>query len=62
MPKRPKRLKVTVQVENDVLDDLEDLLKQATTERSHFYVASCCRRAIEEIKRLRSEVEEEGPV
>ena len=53
---------MTVQVENDVLDDLEDLLKQATTERSHFYVASCCRRAIEEIKRLRSEVEEEGPV
>ena len=62
MAKRPKRLKVTVQVENDILDDLEDLLKQATTERSHFYVASCCHRAIEEIKRLHSEIEEDGPV
>lgn len=37
----------------DILDDLRDLLKQATTERSHYYVASCCRRAIEEIQMLR---------
>lgn len=57
---RPKRLKVTVQLENDILDDLEDLLLQATKERSHFYVASCITRAIEEIKRLRSETEPDG--
>ena len=37
----------------DIVDDLEDLFKQATTERSHHYVASCSRRAIKEIKRLR---------
>jgi hypothetical protein len=51
---------VTVQLENDILDDLEDLLLQATKERSHFYVASCITRAIEEIKRLRSETEPDG--
>ena len=38
----------------DILDDLEDLHKQATTEHSHYYVASCCKRAIEEIERLRA--------
>ena len=37
----------------DILERLEDLLKQATTEHSHYYVASCCREAIAEIKRLR---------
>lgn len=37
----------------DILDDLRDLLKQATTERSHYYVAECCRRAIQEIESLR---------
>lgn len=31
---------------------LEDLLKQATTDRSHFYVASCCREAIAVIQLL----------
>lgn len=35
---------------SDILEDLVDLHKQATTERSHFYVASCCARAIAEIK------------
>ncbi len=40
----------------DILDKLADLLKQAETERSHFYVASCCREAIAEIIRLRSEL------
>lgn len=35
-----------------IIEKLEDLLKQATTERSHYYVASCCREAIAEIKRL----------
>lgn len=37
----------------DVLDDLVDLHNQATTERSHYYVASRCRLAIDEIRRLR---------
>lgn len=37
----------------DILDKLNDLLKQATTERSHYYVASCCRESIAEIKKLR---------
>lgn len=37
----------------DILDDLKDLHKQATTERSHYYVASCCERAIAEIESLR---------
>lgn len=37
----------------DILDDLRDLQKQATTERSHYYVAACCARAIGEIIHLR---------
>lgn len=37
----------------DILDDLRDLHKQATTERSHYYVAKCCERSIAEIERLR---------
>jgi hypothetical protein len=37
----------------DILDDLKDLHKQATTERSHYYVAKCAQRAIEEIESLR---------
>ena len=41
----------------DVLPKLVDLLKQATNERSHYYVAACCREAIEEIVRLRVELE-----
>lgn len=56
---RPRRAKVVVIEENDILDDLEDLLQQATTERSHFYVAKCCKAAIEEIKRLRRSCGEE---
>ena len=38
---------------NDILVKLMDLHKQATTERSHYYVASCVREAIEEIAKLR---------
>lgn len=38
---------------NDILDDLQGLREQATTERSHYYVASCAERAIAEIERLR---------
>ncbi len=50
---RPKQIKVTVTAEPDILDLLEDLHRQATTERSHYYVASCVRDAISEIVRLR---------
>jgi hypothetical protein len=39
---------------SDILNDLKDLHKQATTERSHYYVARCCLRAIEEITKLRA--------
>lgn len=38
----------------DVLDDLEDLIVQATKERSHYYVAKCATRAVDEIKSLRA--------
>lgn len=41
----------------DILDDLVDLKKQATTERSHFYVAGCCDRAITEIRVLRAAID-----
>jgi hypothetical protein len=37
----------------DILDALVDLQKQATTERSHHYVAKCCARAIAEVVSLR---------
>jgi hypothetical protein len=38
---------------DDILVKLADLHKQATTERSHYYVASVVREAIAEITRLR---------
>ncbi len=37
---------------NSILEKLEDLHKQATTDRSHYYVASCCKDAIGHIKYL----------
>lgn len=37
----------------DILDDIDDLIKQATTEQSHFYTASTLLRAKAEIVRLR---------
>lgn len=37
----------------DIVDKLKDLHKQATTEKSHYYVAQCCEEATEEISRLR---------
>ena len=40
----------------DILEDLADLYKQATTERSHYYTARVIDEAIDEIKRLRSQV------
>lgn len=38
----------------DILEDLIDLHKQATTERSHYYVAKTAERAIAEINLLRT--------
>lgn len=35
-----------------LLDDMRDLHKQATVERSHYYVGRVLERAIEEIERL----------
>jgi hypothetical protein len=35
-----------------ILEKLEDLLLQATTERSHYYTAAVLREAIAEIRRL----------
>ena len=40
-----------------LLERLHDLHEQATTERSHYYVAACCRDAIVEIERLRRHLE-----
>lgn len=37
----------------DLIERLEDLHKQATVERSHYYTGKCIRDAIEEIKMLR---------
>jgi cytidine deaminase len=50
-----KRVQVThtVTVDDDILDRLRDLYKQATVERSHFYVGCCVKDAMAEIERLR---------
>lgn len=37
----------------DVLDDLANLYKQATEERSHYYTGAVIQQAISEISRLR---------
>ena len=34
---------------SDILDKLADLHLQATTEKSHYYVAKCCKDAMSEI-------------
>lgn len=52
----PKRTRVVVVEDDDILDALRDLHKQATTERSHFYAAKCCNDAIEEITELRARI------
>lgn len=39
---------------SDILEDLENLHKQATVERSHYYTGGVVRRAMEEIAKLRS--------
>ena len=40
---------------NDLLDKLIDLQRQATTEHSHFYVATCITEAIQEILSYRQD-------
>lgn len=45
----------------DILEDLRNLHKQATTERSHYYVGKCCLRAIAEIEELRRAVRAVAP-
>ena len=40
-------------MKKDILEKLIDLHKQATTERSHYYVANTVNEAIKEIKGLR---------
>lgn len=39
----------------DILDDLEDLYKQAIQNAANYNVASCCERAMAEIRVLRAE-------
>jgi len=41
---------------SDIVEDLKDLQKQAETEKSHYYVVGCCRRAIFEIEHQRREI------
>lgn len=45
--------------EQDILVKLEDLVKQATQERSHFYVRSVAVESADEITRLRAALAEE---
>ena len=52
----PRQLKVTVMVEDDILDRLRDLHRQATVERSHYYVGRCVNDAINEIPELRKKL------
>jgi len=40
----------------DIMEDLNDLIKQATEERSHYYVKSVAERARAEIATLRQEL------
>jgi hypothetical protein len=44
-----KRLRVTITVEDDILMRLRDLHRQATEDRSHYYVGRCVSDAINEI-------------
>lgn len=41
---------------SDVIEQLEDLILQATTERSHFYVRAVASAAKQEIERLREKL------
>ena len=42
---------------DDLIHKLMDLQKQATVERTHYYVANCITEAIQEITYLRTEIE-----
>lgn len=53
MSQRPRTVKITVEEQPDILARLVDLHKQATTERSHYYVAKVVVDAMHEIARLR---------
>lgn len=44
-------------MEPDILEMLDDLKKQATEEKTHHYVGSVCKKATEEIVRLRLKIE-----
>jgi len=44
----------------DILDQLKDLHKQATKERSHYYVGSIVEKSIAEITALRARVQQIG--
>lgn len=41
----------------DIVEKIDDLILQATTERSHYYTANTLKEARDEIVRLRAEVE-----
>ena len=43
---------------SDIVEMLRDLHRQATEERSHYYVGKCVRDSIAEIERLRSRLAE----
>jgi hypothetical protein len=53
MAKRKKDTAVPVSLGGDILDRLRGLHKQATVERSHYYVGRCVSDAINEITALR---------
>ena len=53
-PSMAKRPKASAPQEDDIIDRLADLHKQATVERSHYYVGKCVRDAIAEIQMLRT--------
>lgn len=46
--------------EPDIITQLDDLLRQATVERSHFYVGSVVKKAMQEILELRGRPTEEA--
>ena len=48
-----KRLRVSVTIGDDILVRLRDLHKQATEDRSHYYVGRCVSDAFNEITELR---------
>ena len=39
----------------NLIDKLHDLIRQATTDHSHFYVKNVCEQAVAEIERLEAE-------